>query len=212
MGSRRKPRSSWSRSARSRAASPGAARSSGSRWISTDALTPPTGLVVAGVDQQPLEPGLEAAGVAQAADVAPGVDEALLDRVLAPVRVVQDAIRQREQSVIRGAREHVECLVIAALCPLDQVTLHRRSGMERRLRSSPSIDGWDRPDHSIFAPGATGHGRPWRAPLWLRATAGSSCPRARPSATANGWPQGGPERSEGRRLAAVPGVARHRRP
>ena len=109
--------------------------------------------VVAGVDQQALEPGVEAVGVAQAADVAPGADEALLDRVLAAVGVAQDPMRQREEPVVGGAREHVERLVVAALCPLDQVTLHRRSAMEGRLPASPSIDGRDARIDSIFVGG-----------------------------------------------------------
>jgi hypothetical protein len=113
------------------------------------ALASPARLVVARIDQKPLEPGVEAGRIPEAANIAPGMDEALLYRVLAPVPIVEDPEGQREQSVIRGPGEHLECLVVAALSPPDQVTLHRRPAMGvpsallkqyRRMGRSGSLD------------------------------------------------------------------------
>lgn len=45
---------------------------------------------VAGPDDEPMEPGVEAVGVPKAPDVEPGSDERILDGVLRPVIVAND--------------------------------------------------------------------------------------------------------------------------
>ncbi len=90
-----------------------------------------------------MQPSIEATGIPQAADVAPGPDETLLDRVVAAVEVSQDALRECEQAVIGGRSKCVERFVLTALCSPDQVTLHRRPAIGRPSARLTSIDGWD---------------------------------------------------------------------
>ena len=97
--------------------------------------------VVAGVDEQAVEPGVAAVDVAQPPQPAPGPDEALLDRVLAAVAVTQDALGEGVQPVVGGAGKHVERFDgrRAALAgPGQPASVAPRP--EGRLPSSPSID------------------------------------------------------------------------
>ncbi len=47
-------------------------------------------LIAAGVEEEPVQPGLEAIGIAQSRQVPPAADERLLDGVLGTIRVPQD--------------------------------------------------------------------------------------------------------------------------
>jgi hypothetical protein len=85
----------------------------------------PACLAVARVHEESSQPRLEAVGVAEGGDVAPGQDERLLGRVVGPVAIGQDQPGDAEELVDREARKLAERLVIARHRPLDQVPPHR---------------------------------------------------------------------------------------
>src|SRR5262245_60529576 len=78
-----------------------------------------------------MQPGVEAIGVAQGAQVAPGFDEGILDGVLRGIPVAKDPARDRVQAVVCGAREGIECLVVAPLCANDELGRHRCPSIRR---------------------------------------------------------------------------------
>ena len=93
-------------------------------------------LAIARVDKQPVEPGLETVGVAQAVDVAPGGHEGLLGRVLCRGLVTQDQPGDDEKPADRDARQLCERVVIACHRPLHEIPMHRASRCAR--------PGWSR--------------------------------------------------------------------
>ena len=83
-------------------------------------------LIAAGVEEQPVQPGLEAIGVAQGGQVPPAADERLLDGVLGAIGVPQDESRGGVHAADRGACQHGEGVMIALLRSLHEVSLHVR--------------------------------------------------------------------------------------
>ena len=64
-------------------------------------------LVLAGVDEEPMQPGVEPLRIAQAAQLMPGADERLLDRILRRVAVAEDpSSRSRTGGCTRRSRAH----------------------------------------------------------------------------------------------------------
>jgi hypothetical protein len=104
------------------------------RWLDgqePDAFRPlpaTPGLGVAGVGQNPMEPGLEAPVVAQGAELAPGRDERGLECVLRQVGVAQDPNRDRHASVSDQASQGFEGFAITLFRAVDQCFLHLSSG------------------------------------------------------------------------------------
>jgi len=84
----------------------------------------PPGLVRTGVDQEAMQPRVEPFGIAERAQVAPGSDQGILDGVLRGIPVAKDPPRDRVQAVVCGARENIECLVVAPLCAFDEIGRH----------------------------------------------------------------------------------------
>ena len=82
----------------------------------------------------PAQPGLEAVGVTQAPDVAPGGDERLLRGVLGPVTVPEDEMRGGVEPVDPAASQLREGLSIARHRSLDEIPLHRDSSEARLIR------------------------------------------------------------------------------
>ena len=95
-----------------------------------DAVAPE--LVVAGPDQQTMEPGVESVGVAQPPDVSPGFDERVLQRVLGAIRVAEDQPCRRVQASARAMCEDRERLPIAQLRPRHELRLHHRPAVRDR--------------------------------------------------------------------------------
>jgi len=95
------------------------------------------GLGVAGVGQDPVQPRLEAVGVPQSTNLAPGGQQRSLDGVVGMVEVAQDSERDRHAPVAGHAGEGVEGLSIAPLRLSDQVCVHPslRADVSRRVRS-----------------------------------------------------------------------------
>ncbi len=103
--------------------------------------TMPTQLLVAGIDEQPVEPGTEALRIAEPREFAPGEEECLLDGVLGPLRVAQDPVRDRVASVAFQVDELGEGDVVAVPRLFDQPRPHRRCSVAPRWDASPHADG-----------------------------------------------------------------------
>ena len=88
-------------------------------------------LPIAGVDEQPMEPGVEAVGVADGANVQPGGHERLLDGIGRPVVAPQDQPRGSVQLIERARGQRREGVVVAVPGAKDEVSLHRTPGSLR---------------------------------------------------------------------------------
>ena len=115
-------------------------------------------LIAAGVEEEPVEPGVEAIGIAQGGQVPPAPDERLLDGVLRAVGVLQDESSRGVQPADRGACQHGKGVMIAIPCPLHEVSLHGRP----RLRAASLVASrvyWRVavPNRSVIAPGVREH-------------------------------------------------------
>jgi hypothetical protein len=102
----------------------------------------PPDLVLAGSNEQPVEPGVESIAIPKAAKVAPGPDERVLNGILRGIPIAQDPPRDRVQAVVCGTREGIECLAVAPLCALDELGRHRRSSV--RHGNFPRYRVWRR--------------------------------------------------------------------
>jgi hypothetical protein len=91
------------------------------------ALGPPratSGLGVAGVGEDAVEPRLEAGRVTQGPEFGPGRDQRGLDGVLRQVEIAEDPHRDPEASVAHRAREGVERFRVPSLRQADQLLVH----------------------------------------------------------------------------------------
>ena len=86
---------------------------------------------VAGVDEQPMQPGVEPIRIAEPRQLAPGDHQRLLNGVLGSSDVSEDPLGDREHSVGRRPRENRERFAIPSLRLLDEVPIHRLSIPER---------------------------------------------------------------------------------
>jgi hypothetical protein len=87
----------------------------------------PPDVVVACVDEEPVEPGIECLRIAETPDVAPGSKERVLHGIFRGIPVAEDPPRDRVQAVVCGGREGIEGLVVAPLCAFDEFGRQRRS-------------------------------------------------------------------------------------
>jgi peptide-methionine (R)-S-oxide reductase len=97
---------------------------------------------IAGVDDEAVEPGIEALRLAQRRQVAPGTEERLLGGVLGTIPVAQDAHRQGEAAVDVARRKLGERGTIAVRGPVDEIELvHSLEALGRSMRDpSPSME------------------------------------------------------------------------
>jgi hypothetical protein len=94
----------------------------------------PLRFVVAGVNEDSVDPGLEAVRLPQVRESAPGDDEGVLQRVLSPTAITQDPERDGEEDVTDLVYQDGECLPIAPTGLLDEVSIHpSTSGRRSRL-------------------------------------------------------------------------------
>jgi len=97
-------------------------------------------LVLAGIDEQPMQPSVEAVAIAQTAKVTPGPDERVLHGIFRGIPIAEDPPRDRVQAVVCGGREGIKCLVVAPLCALDELGRHPSPlGPARELPALPSM-------------------------------------------------------------------------
>ena len=80
--------------------------------------------VVTGIDQEPVQPGVEPVRIPQGRQVEPGIDQRVLDRILGPAIVANDEPRNGVESADRRRREHGEGVAIACSSPDDDVPIH----------------------------------------------------------------------------------------
>ena len=129
-----KPRSSWSRS-RDRRLDAGDGGRVEVRKLDIDAMAPePSRLIDTGVDEQPVEPRVEAVRIPQRGQVAPGADERVLHGVLCLFGIPEDEPGGRVQTGDRGACQLGEGVMIARPRSLHEVSLHHAP---RRWRGPP---------------------------------------------------------------------------
>ena len=86
------------------------------------------GRTIAGPQGEAVEPGVPRVGVPKRADVAPGEDQRVLDRILGAVSVAKDQGGDAMQPGIRGSHQDRERLVVAGLCSFDERSLHVATG------------------------------------------------------------------------------------
>jgi adenylate cyclase len=84
----------------------------------------PLRLVVAGMDEDSMDPRLETVGIPQLGYPTPGQDEGVVQRVLGKTAIAQDPLRHREQRVTDLVHQDCERLAIARSSPLDEVSIH----------------------------------------------------------------------------------------
>ena len=89
-------------------------------------LPAPTGFVVAGVDEDSMDPRLEVLRLPQVRDPAPGEHESVLQRVLGQTRVAQDPVSHRVELIADLVHQDGERLTIAPTGLLDEVSIHHR--------------------------------------------------------------------------------------
>ena len=79
---------------------------------------------VAGVDEEPVGPGLEPVRIPQPGQVLPRVEQRPLRGILGQVRVTQDPPRDRMEVVAHAPDQSVERRFVAVHRPLDESPLH----------------------------------------------------------------------------------------
>ena len=88
-------------------------------------------LLVTGVDEEPMEPDLEALRVTQPRKLTPGKEECLLDGVLGPLDIAKDPVRDGVAAVTVEVDERGEGVVVACPRSLDQPRSHGRPSRRR---------------------------------------------------------------------------------
>src|SRR5207302_5301841 len=76
------------------------------------------------IDHEAMEPDLEALGVSEPRELAPGEEECLLDRVLCSLDVPENPVRDGVAAVTVQVDEIREGALVAVACPLDQPVSH----------------------------------------------------------------------------------------
>jgi len=104
--------------------------------LDLDRSAPPsTRDIDAGMDDELAQPGVELVGVAKRRQVPPCADESILDRVSRELRVPEDQPGGRVQPRDGRAGERGEGVMIAPLCPFDEVSLVHDSPWSLRNHS-----------------------------------------------------------------------------
>ena len=91
---------------------------------------PPSSLVSARIDDEPVQPRLPALGIAEFRQALPGAHEGLLDGVVRLVGIAQHKPGEAVQAINGGRREDLECLVVAVTRGFDEI------GLQGSLRPS----------------------------------------------------------------------------
>ncbi len=83
----------------------------------------PLRFVVAGVNEDPMDPRLEAICITEMREPPPGENEGTLQRVLGETAVAQDPVRDGVEDVTDLVHQDGERLAVAAAGPLDEVSI-----------------------------------------------------------------------------------------
>jgi len=84
----------------------------------------PLRFVVARVDEDPMDPCLEAVRIPKLREPAPGEDEGVLQRILGEPWVAQDPLGDRVEAVADLVHQDGECFSVAPAGLLDEVSVH----------------------------------------------------------------------------------------
>ena len=87
-------------------------------------VTGPLRLVVAGMDEDPVDPCLEAVRIPKLRKPAPGEDEGVLQRILGEAWVAQDPLGDRVEAVADLMHQDGECFSVSPAGLLDEVSIH----------------------------------------------------------------------------------------
>ena len=104
-------------------------------------LEPPSmaSLVGACIDEQAMQPRIEAVRVADLVQVSPRVGQGGLDSVLGIVGIAQDQASDRVEPIDSGRGKDLECLVVPVPCRLDECSLHRPPLLPAGRDDQPSL-------------------------------------------------------------------------
>ena len=83
------------------------------------------GLRVARVDEQALEPGVEAVRIAEAGQLSPGDHQRLLHGVLGPSDIPEDPLGDRHEPVTVRPGQDGKGLPVPSLCLLDEIAIQQ---------------------------------------------------------------------------------------
>jgi hypothetical protein len=78
----------------------------------------------AGIDEEPVEPGVEPLDVAQRGQIPPGPDQCFLGCILREFGVAQDHASDGVQPIDGATGEHAEGLAVSASRSVDEFRLH----------------------------------------------------------------------------------------
>jgi hypothetical protein len=81
-------------------------------------------LVDAFVDEEPADPSVETARIAEAPKVTPGDHQRILQCILGPIDIAKDSLSDREEMVTARTDEVDVRLPVSALCRLDEISIH----------------------------------------------------------------------------------------
>jgi len=104
----------------------------------------PSCLVHAAANEKAMQPGIEAVRVAKRREVPPGTHKGVLDRILGPVRPVEDQPRDRIEPGENGMDERGEGVMIASSRPVHELSLHVPPSIPPRAvaaTDTPQADG-----------------------------------------------------------------------
>jgi hypothetical protein len=82
-------------------------------------------LQVAGMDEETIDPRIEAVRIAEPRQLAPGDHQRLLNGVLGSIDVAKDAIGDPEKPVTASSGQDAERIAVPALGLLDEIDVHR---------------------------------------------------------------------------------------
>ena len=89
-------------------------------------------LLVTGIHEEPVEPGREALWIPEPGELAPREEECLLDRVLSPLDIAKDPIRDRVAQVSVQVDQLGEGDLVAIAGLFDQPRPHERDSSGAR--------------------------------------------------------------------------------
>ena len=81
-------------------------------------------LVDGGPDDETVQPRVEPVRIAECGQIAPGDHQCFLHRILGPVDIAEDPLREREEPVTTRADQVGVCLPIPVLGRLDEIAIH----------------------------------------------------------------------------------------
>ena len=87
-------------------------------------MTRPLRFVVAGMDEDAVEPGVETVRLTQMREPAPGDDQGVLQSILGQARVAQDPVGHGVERIADLVHQDRERFAVAALGLLDEVSIH----------------------------------------------------------------------------------------